>query len=120
MQFRAVQINLFSLDRNLPAVPGQRLSSLAGEGIGSGQQNVTRGPGPHHVSCVTCAANRCRGVGDLNLHMSPATWSSVLVMVAGIFCLLSEAGYFSPCPLICGHYLDSVVLNNKYSATLMH
>ena len=85
--------------------------------IGSGQQNVTRGPGPHHVSRVTCPANRCRGVGDLNLHMSPAT---VLVMVAGILCLLSEAGYFSPCPLICGHYLDSVVLNNKYSATLMH
>lgn len=72
------------------------------------------------VSRVTCAANRSRGVGDLNLHMSPATWSSVLVMVAGIFCLLSEAGYFSQCPLISGHYLDSVVLNNKYSATLMH
>ena len=117
MQFRAVQINLFSLDRNLPAVPGLMLSSLAGEGIGSGQQNVTRG---HHVSRVTCPANRCRGVGDLNLHMSPVTWSSVLLMVAGILCLLSEAGYFSRCPLICGHYLDSVVLNNKYSATLMH
>ena len=75
----------------------------------------------HRVSRVTCAANRSRGVGDLNLHMSPATWSSVLVMVAGILCLLSEAGYFSQCPLIGGHYLDSVVLlNNKYSATLMH
>ena len=81
MQFRAVQINLFSLDRNLPAVPGLRLSSLQGRVIGSGQQNVT----PRvtcHVSRVTCAANRSRGVGDLNLHMSPVTWSSVLLMVA--------------------------------------
>ena len=119
MQFRAVQINLFSLDRNLPAVPGLRLSSLQGRGLVL-VSRMSHGDRGHHVSRVTCAANRCRGVGDLNLHMSPATWSSVLVMVAGILCLLSEAGYFSQCPLICGHYLDSVVLNNKYSATLMH
>ena len=52
--------------------------------------------------------------------MSPVTWSSVLLVVAGILWMLSEAGHFSQCPLIKGHYLDTVVLNNKYSATLMH
>ena len=76
---------MFSLDRNLRDVPGLRLSSPGGEVIGSGQQNVTLGHTTCHVSRVTCTANRCRGsgVGDLNLHMSPVTWSLELSVVDG-------------------------------------